>query len=200
VETARRYFLPIYLVVYATTAFFWRSFLVWKKTGINPYVLGKEDTAHNYAGFLFRITFLACFGMVALYVLWPTGYQYLSPILWLQLPVLVYLGTGLLVASLIWILLAQAQMGKSWRIGIDSNRKTELVQKGLYRYSRNPIFLGMRLTLLGLFLTLPCSTSLAILILGNALIQIQVRLEEEHLLKSHGENYQAYCQRTHRWL
>ena len=199
-ETALRYFLPLYLVAFFATAFCWRSFLVWKRTGVNPYVLGKKDTAHDYAGFLFRLTFLACMSVVTLYALWPEGYQYLAPIYWLQWPIMVYLGAVLLMASLIWILIAQAQMGTSWRIGIDTNRKTELVQKGFYRWSRNPIFLGLRFTLLGLFLTLPSAATLAILTLGNALVQIQVRLEEEYLLKTHGEHYRAYCQRTRRWL
>ena len=91
-------------------------------------------------------------------------------------------------------------MGESWRIGIDRDRTTELVQKGFYHWSRNPIFFGMRFTLLGLFLTLPSAAALAILTLGNALIQIQVRLEEEYLLRTHGETYRVYCQQTRRWL
>jgi protein-S-isoprenylcysteine O-methyltransferase Ste14 len=197
--TVLRYFLPLYLVAFFATAFVWRSFLVWKRTGINPYIPGNKDTAHDYAGFLFRLVFLACICVVTLYVLWTDGYQYLTPIYWLQLPVAVYLGTVLLVASLIWILIAQAQMGKSWRIGIDSC-KTELVQKGFYHWSRNPIFLGMRFTLLGFFLTLPSAATLVVLTLGNALTQIQVRLEEEYLLKIHGETYRVYCQQTRRWL
>ena len=198
--TVLRYFLPTYLVVFFATAFLWRSFLVWKRTGINPYVIGNKDTAHDYAGFLFRLLYLACVCVVALYVLWTDGYLYLTPIYWIQLPVLVYLGTDLLMASLIWILIAQAQMGESWRIGIDSERTTELVQKGLYRWSRNPIFLGLRFIFLGLFLILPSAATLAILTLGNALTQIQVRLEEEYLLRTHGETYRVYCQQTRRWL
>jgi len=195
-----RYFLPLYLVVYFATAFLWRSFLVRKRTGINPYVFRNKDNAHDYAGVLFRFVFLACICVVALYVLWAEGYQYLTPIHWLQLPAVVYIGTVLLIASLIWILIAQMQMGASWRIGIDDDRTTELVQKGLYHWSRNPIFLGMRFTLLGFFLTLPSAATLAILTLGNALVQIQVRLEEEYLLRTHGETYRAYCQQTRRWL
>lgn len=49
------------------------------------------------------------------------------------------------------VLVAQAQMGNSWRIGVDP-KLTELVQRGLFRFSRNPIFLSLRITLLGLFL------------------------------------------------
>lgn len=40
-EILLRCFLPVYLTVYLTFAFFWRSFLVWKRTGVNTYVLGE---------------------------------------------------------------------------------------------------------------------------------------------------------------
>lgn len=199
-ENALRYFLPLYLLAYFATAFVWRSFLVRRRTGINPYIRGRSDTAHGYAAFSFRLIVLALAGVVTVYALWPDGYRYLIPISWLQLPFAVYLGLVLLIVSLIWILIAQAQMGKSWRIGFDSDSRTALVRKGLYRWSRNPIFLGMRVTLLGLFLTIPNAATLVIMILGNAVIQIQVRLEEAYLLKTHGESYQAYCRQTNRWL
>jgi protein-S-isoprenylcysteine O-methyltransferase Ste14 len=54
-------------------------------------------------------------------------------------------------------------MGASWRIGIDSANATELVSKGLFSVSRNPIFLAIRLALLGFFLVAPNAATLAIL-------------------------------------
>ena len=48
----------------------------------------------------------------------------------------------------------RCQMGKSWRIGIDTENKTDLVEKGLFTVSRNPIFFGMRMALFGFFLSL----------------------------------------------
>jgi len=91
-------------------------------------------------------------------------------------------------------------MGNSWRIGIDAGDKTQLVQHGVFRWSRNPIFLGMRVTLFGFFLILPNVMTFATLVLGEALMQIQVRLEEEYLRRTHGEEYRKYCQQTRRWL
>jgi protein-S-isoprenylcysteine O-methyltransferase Ste14 len=72
-------------------------------------------------------------------------------------------------------------MGKSWRIGIDEERPATLVRQGVFGLSRNPIFLGMMVTLLGLFLSIPNAVTLLVLALGVVLIQIQVRLEEEFL-------------------
>jgi protein-S-isoprenylcysteine O-methyltransferase Ste14 len=91
-------------------------------------------------------------------------------------------------------------MGNSWRIGIDEEKKTPLVQSGLFRFSRNPIFLGMIITLLGVFLTIPNALTLLFLSLGFVLIQIQVRLEEEFLTRTQGEGYAEYRRQVRRWL
>ncbi|MDZ7290321.1 MAG: isoprenylcysteine carboxylmethyltransferase family protein [candidate division KSB1 bacterium] len=195
-----RYVLPFYLIVYLALAFFWRSFLVWKRTGVNPYMLGKADNAHDFVGMLFRLTMAAIVIVIILRAVSSKAYAYLAPILWLDRSMLKYAGLLLLAASLIWTLLAQAQMGNSWRIGIDANTKTPLVTHGIFGISRNPIFLGMRITLLGFFLLLPNAVTLTTLVLGEALMQIQVRLEEEYLRQTHGEEYQKYCQHTRRWL
>ena len=98
------------------------------------------------------------------------------------------------------MLIAQNHMKKSWRIGIDEDVKTELVQNGLFKISRNPIFLGMRTMLLGLFLIIPNAVTLVVLIAGELLAQIQVRLEEEFLTRTHGESYRAYQKQVRRWL
>jgi len=199
-DSILRYFLPVYLIAYFAAAFFWRSYLVWKRTGINPYKLGKTGNAHDFVGMLFRLTLAAVTLVVMLYSISNDTCQYLAPIHWLEQPALVLLGLGLLLASLIWTLIAQAQMGDSWRIGIDAGAKTQLVQHGVFRWSRNPIFLGMRVTLLGFFLILPNAVTFATLVLGEALMQIQVRLEEEYLRQTHGEEYRKYCQQARRWL
>lgn len=101
---------------------------------------------------------------------------------------------------LAWMVVAQAQMGESWRIGIDEEHRTPLVRKGVFDLSRNPIFLGMMLTLAGLFLVIPNAVTLLALVLGAVLIQIQVRLEEEFLSRTHGEEYAEYRREVSRWL
>jgi protein-S-isoprenylcysteine O-methyltransferase Ste14 len=193
-------FLPVYLLIYFATAFFWRFYRIWKDTGQNPYVLGPSDSAHDYVGRLFRVTTLALIGVAGFYTFWPSGYRYLTPISWLEHPALVVSGAFLLIVSLIWILVAQAQMGKAWRIGIDPGQTSTLVKTGIFRVSRNPIFLGMCLTLLGLFLMIPNAVTLAALVLGNGLIQIQVRLEEEFLAKTYGAAYESYRRQVRRWI
>jgi protein-S-isoprenylcysteine O-methyltransferase Ste14 len=75
-----------------------------------------------------------------------------------------------------------------------------LVRKGVFDLSRNPIFLGMMLTLLGLFLVIPNAVTLLAFVLGVVLIQIQVRLEEAFLSGAHGEDYADYRRYVRRWL
>lgn len=192
--------LPLYLLLYLATAFFWRSYLIWKRTGVNPFVLGGGDSVHDYVGKLFKLTIGLAAVTVFFYALAGDWYAYLMPFTWLESPVLVTAGLFLLAVSWLWTLLAQAQMGNSWRIGIDQQVKTELVQVGIFGRSRNPIFLGMMVTLLGLFLVIPNALTILELVLGVALIQIQVRLEEEFLNQQHGERYLAYCRQVPRWL
>jgi protein-S-isoprenylcysteine O-methyltransferase Ste14 len=74
------------------------------------------------------------------------------------------------------------------------------VRRGVFGLSRNPILLGMMLTLLGLFLVLPNAVTLLVLGLGVVLIQIQVRLEEEFLSNTHGAEYAQYRRGVRRWL
>ncbi|MEN9563360.1 MAG: hypothetical protein RIR73_1604 [Chloroflexota bacterium] len=193
-------FLLLYILLFFGLAMVLPSYRVWKTTGINPYKLGNSDSAHDYIGILFRLTLTATVVVVFLFVFLPSLYNYLIPIAYLIQPILNALGVFLLSISVIWVLIAQAHMQKSWRIGIDEDVKTELIQTGLFKFSRNPIFLGMRMMLVGLFLVLPSAATLTILISGDLLIQIQVRLEEEFLERTHKQAYIHYKKKIRRWL
>jgi protein-S-isoprenylcysteine O-methyltransferase Ste14 len=76
--------------------------------------------------------------------------------------------------------------------------QTELVQRGLFEISRNPIFLGMRIVLMGLFLILPNAILLTIWVAGEILIQ--VHLEEKYLTPTHGSTCMAYQKQVRRWI
>jgi len=108
-------------------------------------------------------------------------------------------GWGLVTAGLVLTMVAQAQMGASWRIGIDTAR-TELVTDGLFSVVRNPIFTGMLAMVSGIVLVTPSAWT--VMALGHyvLLVSLQVRLEEEHLLRLHGDAYRAYAARVGRFL
>ena len=195
-----RFFLPFYLVAYVIAAFFWRSYQVRKRTGLNPVTFKGTDTAHDYVGQVFKLLFVLIFAIVTLYSLLPSLYRFSLPIDWLEMFAIRIAGLVLLVLSLLWTVIAQAQMGDSWRIGVDSDNKTALVEAGVFGFSRNPIFLGMMATLFGLFLVIPSGITLLTFVLGMVTIGVQVRLEEEHLSKMHGETYAEFCRRVRRWI
>lgn len=192
--------LLIYFLVYFLSAFVWRSVLVYKRTGTNPFALPSGDDAYGYVGRAFKSVIFAVTLLVAVNAISPDMLASLGTIPVLQVPALRLFGWSLLLASLVWILVAQAQMGDSWRIGIDSANSTRLVTNGLFAISRNPVFLAMRISLLGLFALLPNAVTLAILIAGELLMQVQVRLEEAHLAILHTGQYAQYRERVRRWL
>ena len=195
-----RHFLLLYLAAYFFAAFFWRSYAVWKKTRVNPVVFKGSDDAHDFIGRIFKLLFALIVGVVLVYSFWPSVYVYLIPIDWLKRSWLRWTGVMLLLLSLGWTVLAQARMGESWRIGIDQEHRTDLVQSGVFSVSRNPIFLGMMLTLFGLFVVIPNALTLLTLAMGVVLIQIQVRLEEEFLARTHADEYAQYRIRVRRWI
>jgi protein-S-isoprenylcysteine O-methyltransferase Ste14 len=195
-----RTFLLVYLILFFGGAMIWPSYRTWKATGVNPYRLHNQTGVAGFVGAAFRLTLLAIITVVLVYVFAEVIYVYLTPIQWLDSPLLRTIGLALLVVSAVWVIIAQFHMGKSWRIGIDDEHATPLVTRGVFGLSRNPIFLGMRLMLGGLFLVLPNAVTLAIWLLGDALIRIQVYLEEGHLLKLHGQDYENYRQHVRRWV
>jgi protein-S-isoprenylcysteine O-methyltransferase Ste14 len=191
--------LLAYFVLFFAAAFVWPTVRIWRRERVNALVLPRDDSAHGLVAGWFRILIAAVFGtLVALAAGLPAGV--IGPLAWLDGPPIRGLGWALLAVSFVWIVAAQAQMGRSWRIGIDQASKPPLVRHGLFARSRNPIFLGMRLNLAGLFLALPNAATLAFLLLGEALIQVQVRLEEAHLDAAFGDDYADYRRSVPRWL
>jgi len=192
--------LPIYFIVYFGLAFVLKSVIVASRIGKNPLVLPKDDSAFGLIGFYFKVTLIAMFFYVMVFAFFPNWHDNFLPITSIDNLTIKYFGLGLLVIALIWTIIAQGHMKNSWRIGIDNETKTELITTGLFRFSRNPIFFGMILSLVGLFLTTPNAFTAIFLILGYILIQIQIRLEEEFLTKEHGQNYLSYKQKVRRLI
>ena len=193
-------FLPTYFLLFFGFAFVWRTWKTYKLTGVNPYRLMSNPGAEEITSRYFRLLpFLSLLVMVV-YLLPAQYYDYLAPIHWLQTTLLQTVGVALMSLALIIIVVAQGQMGESWRIGVDYDHQTEFVQRGLFKYSRNPIFLGVMLSVIGFFLVLPNAVTLVIVVLDLALIQVQIRLEEQHLRSEYGDLYKQYCDEVRRWL
>lgn len=76
-----------------------------------------------------------------------------------------------------------------------------LVTTGVYRLSRNPMYLSLLLVLIAIFLWKGSLLSLigivAFVVLMN---QFQIKREEQFLLQKFGEDYRIYLQKVRRWI
>jgi len=76
-----------------------------------------------------------------------------------------------------------------------------LITDGVFRYSRNPMYLGMVLVLLGFSILLYSWISFLVLPGFTALIHYRfIFPEEENLKEQFGEDWLAYQQKVPRWL
>lgn len=189
-----------FLVVYFLIVFVVPSIRVKRKTGINPYVFKNTDSAHDFLGKVSAPITSLIFVVALVNLFYSEGLHYFAPFAWLEIPILKITGFAIIHLALLWIVVAQIQMSNSWRVGIDHSAKTELKTNGLFSVSRNPVFLGMLVTLAGVFLILPNAITLLVFVASTLLFQVQVRLEEEYLKSVHGVPYRSYCQKTGRWF
>ena len=192
--------LLIFFLVYFAFAFVARAIIVYRRTDTNPLVFPSGDDAQSYVGRAFKVLLLAMGILLTVNAFSPGVLLEIGGLEELRSDGLRYVGWGLLILSALWLVIAQAQMGNSWRIGIDTVNSTMLVSRGLFSISRNPIFLSFRVSLLGLLMILPNAATLAVLVAGELIMQMQVRLEEEHLRRLHGDIYLAYQAKVRRWL
>lgn len=111
------------------------------------------------------------------------------------------LGLGICAIGTILTMVAQFQMGSSWRIGVDVSEQTELVTEKLFSLSRNPIYVGVLLVGIGFVVLVP-HFAVAICWLIAALgLHLQVtRVEEPHLKRVFGDTYSEYREKVNRYF
>lgn len=170
------------------------------KTGVNPVSFNRRDDAHGYNGKVFTVISFMELIVVGIYAFKIEWYNYLLPFWYLESDTMSIIGWGFLILSLIVVLIAQSHMANSWRIGIDEKNKTKLVTKGLFSISRNPIFLGIMMANIGLFLVIPNTFTLLIISLSAISINTQIRLEEEFLRGEFENDYLEYAKKVRRWI
>jgi protein-S-isoprenylcysteine O-methyltransferase Ste14 len=95
---------------------------------------------------------------------------------------------------------AQLNLGASWRIGIEEGKAPGLVEGGLYRFCRHPIYLGLLAALAGYAALLPTPLSLALLAAAYVGARAQAAAEEAYLDRTYGAAFRAYAQRVGRFL
>jgi protein-S-isoprenylcysteine O-methyltransferase Ste14 len=109
------------------------------------------------------------------------------------------LGALAMTAALVVYGLALRALGSSWRLGIDRERPGPLVTTGVFARSRNPIYLGLTLLAVGVFLVLGRLVLLLLAIAFTLYFHSLVLREERFLVQHYGDAYRAYAERVGRW-
>ena len=81
-------------------------------------------------------------------------------------------------------------------IGLKEETKPRLIQSGMYRHVRHPLYFAMIVLILGLFLLLPTQKMLLTLVMSYLYIGLGHRIEEKKLIGIFGEEYRDYQQRV----
>lgn len=97
-------------------------------------------------------------------------------------------------------LIAVLSMKDSWRAGIPDKDKTKLVTKGIYKYSRNPAFLGFDFMYLGVLLMYFNGVTVLFTVYAMVMLHLQIKQEEKYLTATFGEEYQTYQTQVRRYL
>jgi protein-S-isoprenylcysteine O-methyltransferase Ste14 len=186
------------IIVGYGSAFAWRSRQVGRERQV--YAFAQGDPAQRVSEAAFRLSFAGTLAYVVARAIWPEFDEIAGRIAWLDRAIPDALGLAAMLIGAGIALTAQIQMGRSWRIGVPKDETPELMTLGLFRFSRNPTFLGMLILLAGVFLLAPSAATLSFTAIAGFAVAIQVRLEEARLAAAHGSAYEAYRRKVRRWL
>ena len=110
------------------------------------------------------------------------------------------LALALLAVNLLVGAAALIGLRDSWRVGVLEDQHTDLVEGGMYRFSRNPYVLSYLMMFAGYVVLLQNLILLVIGLIGSACFHAMVLREERHLTALHGEKYRQYQIRVPRYL
>jgi protein-S-isoprenylcysteine O-methyltransferase Ste14 len=114
--------------------------------------------------------------------------------------VIAWIGVGLCFIGLLVLFGSLVSFGRSFRVGIDVDQPDKLVTTGIFAVSRNPIYVGFALVLVGQFLVFPNWVPLVYLAAGFMLFHRQVLREESFMQQHYSQEYAEYCRRVRRYL
>jgi protein-S-isoprenylcysteine O-methyltransferase Ste14 len=131
--------------------------------------------------------------MLALHLLWPIVTLFTAPVS--------YSGLVAILVGFVIVLIPARDFEQRATTIKPFEVSTVLITSGLYRFSRNPMYLGMLLVLLGVTVLLgTLSPVLPVPVFVYVLTTRFIRAEEAMLLDEFGEDYAAYCRKVRRWI
>ena len=91
-------------------------------------------------------------------------------------------------------------MGLNWRIGIDYQEKTTLLNNGPFKKIRHPIYTLSMLLMLGTCLVLQTNLAIILLCAHLFLFSLEAIREEQHMIQKHPLEYVNYIKQTGRFF
>lgn len=106
------------------------------------------------------------------------------------------------IAAGLFIIIASANLFAKEKTGIvPFSESTAVVATGPYKFTRNPMYLGMVLILVGIAVALGSLLPFLVIPVFAWIIHIRFILGEERFMEeAHGEAYLQYKSRVRRWL
>jgi protein-S-isoprenylcysteine O-methyltransferase Ste14 len=114
--------------------------------------------------------------------------------------IVAWLGVAFCLAGVLLFLWSLFSFGRSFRVGIDTDRPDSLIVDGVFAFSRNPIYVAFAILLTGEFLIFPNWITLIYLLAATCLFHRQVLREEDYLKSHYGVAYEDYWRRVRRYL
>lgn len=97
-------------------------------------------------------------------------------------------------------LVSVLRMRDSWRAGIPKKSQTKLVTSGIYKFSRNPAFLGFDLQYTGVLLLYFNPLTVLFSLFAAVMLHLQILQEERYLTGVFGAPYEQYKKQVRRYL
>jgi len=170
--------------------FFAKNILLRRKLG-GPIRGGNREANLSIGFFSLFITLSILLGLLSA----PVGMVHIVVRSTAQTVALALLAVNLLVGAA-----SLAGLKDSWRVGVLEDQETELVEEGIYRFSRNPYFLSYLIMFVAYTVLLQNIILLVLSVVGFAMIHAMVLKEEKHLADQHGEQYRRYQKRVPRYI
>ena len=134
-------------------------------------------------------------------VLLMAGLNYFTPLHTILAAPITYLGSGLIILGFLIVIWPAASFGRVGTPIRPFEESTDLVTNGMYRVTRNPMYLGMVAVLLGVAVLFGSASPFLLIPIFGWIIQTKfVKFEEALLEETFGDEYIEYKSRVRRWL
>lgn len=173
-------------------AIYFGKMIIQKKKGITTHQIGKrkEKKLHTVETLMSVATFsVVIIQLLSIFFDWnimPSGARF----------------TGFCIAGIgdIFFLISVTYMKDSWRAGIPEKDKTKLVTDGIYKFSRNPAFVGFDFMYIGILLMFFNIGTLLFSLFSIVMLHMQILQEEKYMARTFGEEYLEYKKKVFRYI